>query len=261
VYQLAKQHGVTVILDGQGADEILAGYHKYYHWYWQELVAAGKWKEAKQERDAAMANGLQAGWNWKNIVAAYLPGLTATQLEKKAREQVMNHPFLDHDFMRGNTRINHLRKPVTTKLNDQLYFNTMQLGLEELLRFADRNAMAHSREVRLPFLNHDLVQFIFSLPSSYKIKDGFTKFILRSGMNSFLPNDIVWRKDKIGYEPPQQQWMQQPAIIEKIQEARRTLVGKGVLNKKVLDAPIKAQPAHDAGNYDWRYLSAAACLR
>ena len=82
--------------------------------------------------------------------------------------------------------------------------NVGEATWEELLRYADRNSMAHSREVRLPFLQHDLVEFVFSLPSGMKIKDGFTKWILRRSMEQILPGNICWRKDKIGYEPPQQ---------------------------------------------------------
>ena len=151
-------------------------------------------------------------------------------------------------------------KPLITKLNDILYFNTQTLGLEELLRYADRNSMAHGREVRLPFLSHELVQFIFSLPASYKIHDGWTKWLLRKAMDKKLPDDIVWRKDKVGYEPPQQQWMQNEIVQDHMQEAKRKLVNKGILNKSVLDKKIVPKSAHDDNNYDWRYLCVAQII-
>ena len=106
------------------------------------------------------------------------------------------------------------------------------MGLEELLRFADRNSMAHGREVRLPFLNHELVEFIFSLPSQLKMHDGWTKFLLRKAMDKKLPDEIVWRKDKVGFEPPQKQWMQDTTLQEYIHEAKRKLVNAGILTKK-----------------------------
>ena len=136
----------------------------------------------------------------------------------------------------------------------------MQYGLEELLRYADRNSMAHSREVRLPFLNHELVQFIFSLPSHYKIKNGYTKWILREAMNKTLPSDIVWRKDKVGFEPPQKQWMQHKQMQEYIHEAKKKLADLKILHCSVLNKPIEQQAAHEKGNYDWRYLCAAKCM-
>jgi asparagine synthase (glutamine-hydrolysing) len=260
VYQLAKENNVTVLLDGQGADEILAGYHKYYHWYWQELLAKRQFKTAKDEIKAATALGVKVDWNWRNYLAAYLPGVTAKQLQKKSRALQNQHPDISKDFLHNSSNELSLFKPVVDDLNDILYFNTMQFGLQELLRYADRNSTAHSREVRLPFLNHELVQFIFSLSSLFKIKNGWTKWILREMMNKQLPNEIVWRKDKVGFEPPQQQWMQEPQVQEYMHESRRKLVDKGFLKKGVLSKPINPQTAHDANNYDWRYLCAAFCM-
>ena len=259
VYELARQHGVTVLLDGQGADEMLAGYHKYYHWYGQELVAQGKWKKAAEEVAQAKNLGAHISWGIKNYVAAYMPSFTAAQLQQKALKQVK----LNRDFTRQfalHYKRDTIDKPVVEKLNDVLYFNTMQGGLEELLRYADRNSMAHSREVRLPFLNHQLVQFIFSLPSHLKIKEGYTKWILRQAMQHNLPANIVWRKDKVGFEPPQQQWMQHPGLLAYTHEAKKKLVAQQILTKDVLNKPVLQQAAHEQGNFDWRYLCAARML-
>jgi asparagine synthase (glutamine-hydrolysing) len=260
VYKLARQNGVTVILDGQGADETMAGYSKYYHWYWQEKIASHKWKEAKNEIRSAKENGFQINWNWKNYVAAFLPGMAANHLRKTYSQKQSNHPDITYDFFSNNYDKTKFYKPAVSKLNDILYFNTMQFGLEELMRYADRNSMAHSREVRLPFLNHELVQFIFSIPSSYKIKEGYTKRLLRMSMDELLPKSIVWRKDKVGFEPPQKQWMQDVRFREIIHESRRKLVKNGILRQEVLQKPVYYQAAHEAGNFDWRYLCAAECM-
>jgi len=76
--------------------------------------------------------------------------------------------------------------------------------------------MAFSREVRLPFLSHLLSEFIFSLPINYILREGWTKYILRKAVEDFVPPEITWRKDKIGYEPPQENWVLKlkPAIDE-----------------------------------------------
>ena len=260
VYELAKQHNVTVILDGQGADETLAGYTKYYHWYWQELIAGYNFSESKKERGFADKNGQQIDWNYKNYLAAYIPQLAANRLETKSFKVLTHNKDIHPDFLFANANRNTIYKPAVANLNDILYFNTMQYGLEELLRYADRNSMAHSREVRLPFLSHELVEFIFTLPSSFKIHNGFTKYLLRLSMQDILPQSIVWRTDKIGFEPPQKQWMQHNTMQEYIKESRRTLVVKGILNKKVINQPIQSKSAHEADNRDWQYLCAAQCL-
>jgi asparagine synthase (glutamine-hydrolysing) len=260
VYELARQKDVTVILDGQGADETMAGYTKYYPWYWQEIIAGRQWKEAKKEIELAKQNGQQINWSWKNYVAAFMPQLAANQLNKLSYKKQVNNPDITADFFEGYNDRTKIFKPAVTRLNDILYFNTMQFGLEELLRYADRNSMAHSREVRLPFLNHDLVQFIFSVPSALKISDGFTKQILRLSMNDFLPESIVWRKDKVGFEPPQKQWMKDAKVEDLIIESRKKLVKQGILKPEVLQKPVRHQAAHEAGNFDWRYLCASQCI-
>ncbi|OFY94667.1 MAG: hypothetical protein A3K10_13920 [Bacteroidetes bacterium RIFCSPLOWO2_12_FULL_31_6] len=91
--------------------------------------------------------------------------------------------------------------------------------------------MAHSREVRLPYLNHELVEFVFSLPSSFKIHNGWRKRILRTSMEDVLPKEIAWRIGKIGYEAPQEDWMKHPDIIERVNNAKNKLVKDNILIK------------------------------
>ncbi len=257
VYELAKQHGVKVILDGQGADEILAGYHKYIHWFLQEKAKSGM---LNAERNALVKNKVSFEWSWKNKLAAKFPELAAVQLESKAYKEIKFNACFQSDYFKTNINKQNIYKPIVRKLNDLLYYNTMQFGLEELLRYADRNSMAHGVEVRLPFLNHELVQFIFSLPSHYKIHHGFTKYILRESMKNSLPSSIVYRTDKISYEPPQQQWMQTLAFTALLQESREKLVAEKIIRAEVLQQPIGAKAAHAVNNYEWRYFNAANLL-
>ncbi len=256
VYKLAKENGVTVLLDGQGADEILGGYKKYTHWFLQALLKKD-YTNFKREKQLLQQNYFLESWSFKNYAAAYLPEKTAKKLQQKAINQQLQHPYLNQDFYTKYYNDNTLQKPIIKSLKDVLRYNTFTIGLEELLRYADRNSMAHGREIRLPFLSHQLVEFIFSLPSSYKIKDGFTKWILRKSMVEKLPHNIVWRTDKIGYEPPQQQWMQDKTIHAMMQYSKKILVEKNVLQPSVLKQFTKPQAAHSANNFDWRYLCAA----
>ena len=76
-------------------------------------------------------------------------------------------------------------------------------------------------------------------------------------MDEKLPASIVWRTDKIGYEPPQQQWMQHKAIQDRIMDSRKKLVDEGILKPAILQQPIITKAAHQAGNEDFRYLCAA----
>jgi asparagine synthase (glutamine-hydrolysing) len=143
---------------------------------------------------------------------------------------------------------------VVRELNDQLYFNTFQLGLDELLRYADRNAMAHGREVRLPYLNHELVSFVFSLPETLKIGQGHTKWILRKAISGRLPDEITWKRRKTGFEPPQKEWMQHPLLVDQLNESKKRLVGRGILNKSVLDKGAVGHDAYAKNSAEWRWL-------
>lgn len=259
VFELAKQNNVKVLLDGQGADEILAGYHKYYKWYWQELfrkrklVSSGELKMAKEL-------GVDERFGIKNMIGALFPDFASVFLERQYLLHALKQEDLSKEFVHLQSKEAYYATPSIFSLNGVLYFNTMIHGLEELLRYADRNSMAHGREVRLPFLNHELVEFLFSLPSNFKIRQGLTKWILRKAMENSLPHGIAWRLDKIGFEPPQSSWMQLPAMLEMIHESKKKLITEKILKPEVMNKKIQAASAYEKDNYDWRYLVSAQYL-
>lgn len=258
--RLAKQHDVKVLLDGQGADESLAGYTKYFHWYLQELLREAKWKTFSAEKKALTSNNVGLQWNYKNYLAALLPAQTAAFLRKKEIAQLKKTAELEDDFVNEYLDEAIFYKPPVYALNDVLRFNTLQSGLEELLRFADRNSMAFGRELRLPFLSHELVEFVFSLPANFKIRNGYSKWILRETMKEKLPASVAWRKDKTGFEPPQLQWMNNPLLQQLIYQSRQKLSAAGILKKSKVNIPIRPVTAFSAQNMDWRYLVAAQYL-
>ncbi|MDP4264714.1 MAG: asparagine synthase (glutamine-hydrolyzing) [Bacteroidota bacterium] len=259
VFQLAKQNHVTVLLDGQGADEILAGYPKYYKWYWQELFQKRGLFKSK-ELNAAKELGVEEKFTFKNVIAAIFPDIASVIVERQYLVNALRQEDLTKEFIRLQSKEAYYSTPPRFNLNSALYFNTCIHGLEELLRYADRNSMAHSREVRLPFLDPELVRFIFSLPPNFKIRHGWTKWILRQYMVKQLSNDIAWRKKKIGFEPPQKQWMQDARVREMVQEAKKKMVSEKILKPEILSRPVQASSSHEPGNYDWKYLAAASYL-
>ncbi len=256
VFELAQQHNLKVLLDGQGADETLAGYHKYYKWYWQELFHKRKLLKSG-ELKAAKAIDIQERFGFKNIIASLFPDLASVILERQYLLKAIQQEDLNKEFIHMQSKEAYYTTPAHFNLNGALYFNTCIHGLEELLRYADRNSMAHGREVRLPFLNHELVEFVFSLPSHFKIRKAWTKWLLRENMKNKLPETIVWRKDKVGFEPPQKTWMQHSTIQAAINDAKRKLVKEKILRPQVLDKPIRASDSYEADNFDWRYLMVA----
>ena len=263
-YLLAKfaRENLIVALSGDGGDEVFGGYTKYIHWYLQELVAHYKFGKAIKEKKAFLKNNIPVEFGIKNIFATYLPSHAAIALEKKAYNKIANANDIDIDYLQAikGREWQGIYKPSVSKLNDILYHNTMEHGLEELLRYADRNSMAHGIEVRLPFLNNELVQFVFSLPSFLKMSNGFTKNILRKTMQEKIPNNILWNPNKIGFEPPQKLWMGNKELQERIYEAKQRLVSEKILKNTVLDMVVKPTNAHNEANNDWRYLSLAGCI-
>ncbi len=262
VYELAAANNVKVLLDGQGADEILGGYTKYIHWYLQELYHTNKFGLSRKESGAFKRNNVSVNWGIKNVLATFLPTYAATRLEKMEHNKIVHSSIISKSLLHTikGDESNGIFKPVITKLNDILYYNTMQYGLEELLRYADRNSMAHGTEVRLPFLNKDLVEFIFSLPATFKMKDGFTKYILRKTMHGKLPTQIVWNPIKTGFEPPQKTWMNDIKMQELIEASKQKLVQEKIVRPSILQNKVEPKHAHEAENMDWRYLSLAQII-
>jgi len=258
VFAKAKEQGVTVLLDGQGADELLGGYDRYRQWYLQELLSKGQFHQFQEEKIAGHTN---SNWRYINYLAAFFPNLTATELQEKAMRQAKQHASLEPNFIKTHFKKELFQKPVVKKLNDLLLYDSCSGRLEELLRYADRNSMYHGREVRLPFLQKDLARFLFTLPSSFKIKNGFTKWLLRKTMEPDLPANIVWRKDKVGFEPPQKEWMKQALMLEMIRKAKETLVDKGVIKPAALLEKIQPHDSYAAVTTDWRYLIAGVLYK
>jgi asparagine synthase (glutamine-hydrolysing) len=230
VFEEAKKQGVTVLLDGQGADEILAGYTKYYRWYWRELYRQ-KTLSSSAEIEKAKSLGINESFTLKDKAAALFPQFAAAMQQSHKKRKAKSSVLFNDDFVYNYRNNFYYGLPAEFTLNSILHYNSFIYGLPELLQLADRNSMAHATEVRLPFLNHKLVEFIFSLPPHFKIRDGWTKWLLRKTMDKKLPAEITWRKDKTGFEPPQKKWMQQPAVADAIHEAKKLLVQNGILKK------------------------------
>ncbi|MCX6270233.1 MAG: asparagine synthase (glutamine-hydrolyzing) [Bacteroidetes bacterium] len=239
VMKLASRHGVTVLLDGQGADEVFAGYMHYFYPFFRELYLNNHRKFIRERKGYEKLHNTRFRTGPSFIMEALRPGFLREIGEQRRKLVIPSYlSDLNADFA---NRFKHLPPPFKSfrNLNDTLSYSTSVYGLGKLLKLADRNSMAFSREVRLPFLFHTLVEYIFQLPSTYKICEGWTKWILRKAFEGSLPDEITWRKDKLGYEPPVDKWLQIPWVKEKIDESifelqREKLISKPLPAKKWL---------------------------
>jgi asparagine synthase (glutamine-hydrolysing) len=269
----AGERGVTVLLDGQGADEILGGYRHYYPPYIRELRAQG-WRQglsaARDYLGKETGNHVNFGLikGIGHIICNDFPSLLRSFKTGRVAANQVFAPLFNKDFYEVCHHRSYLPGPAFDRrvegLGEMLYYDAYQGGLSELLRYADRNAMAHSREIRLPFLDHELVKFLFQLPADLKIRRGWTKYIMRKAFESELPQEIAWRRDKIGYEPPQREWMNTREMEEAVGSAVVVLVEQGILHKGWLDRHKGGagkepgrEDVHPGRDMDWRFLMAA----
>ena len=201
VFKMARANNVTVLLDGQGADEVLAGYSFFTFSYLRELALKGKLGTALSiANKAADKQAKSRSYFLGGAMSSLVPQRIVDKF--KSADQSTARGLLNPDFAKKFSYLNESDLEVHNSLNGALDHRTNTYGLDQLLRYCDRNAMAHGVEVRLPFLNHNLVEFIFSLPSNLKIREGWTKWIARKAAQSYVPEEIIWRKEKIAYESP-----------------------------------------------------------
>lgn len=218
VFKLAKENGVTVTLDGQGADELLAGYTGYpgrrayslldegrFIGAWQFLHGWAQWP------DRQLREGMKA------TVAEVVDG-PIYDLLRKLNGSSMQPNWIDSDGLveRGvRLRFPRQRSPWDQRgrrLMSELAHSITRRGLPSLLRHGDRNSMRFSVESRVPFLTTELADFLLTLPEDYLISQrGETKRILRAAMRGIVPDEVLDRRDKIGFSTPEQAWLQQIA--------------------------------------------------
>lgn len=238
VMELARKKNITVLLDGQGADEYLGGYNKYWVVLLNQLFASKdpSYIAEKQNVHNLINFDHNPGKNLK-LMLRY-PGthkfLSKTKKIAVPSKKTYLPKILNTDIQEGISNSIIKDDILFENLNDTLKQSTLFSGLQELLRFADRNSMAHSREVRLPFLSHELVEFAFTLPSNLKMQNGWSKYILRSSQTDRLPKEICWRKEKIGYETPQVTWFKTKRATDFFEHIRSKLYATKIFDQDYL---------------------------
>ena len=265
VMESAKKNGVKVLLDGQGADEILAGYHHYFPAFLNGL----------KKRDAVLARKEQLAYeklyphntlnsisknSLPSIIRQHLPDQVNRFKQLRTAWEQLIRKELNPDFFATYKDQGFELNFKAPDLNHAMYQQAFHGDLQSRLRFADRNSMAHARELRLPYLSHYLVDFMYRLPDTYKIHQGCTKYILRKSFQSILPPEIYNRKDKVGYESPQETWMAEKNMSDKIMDAREKLIEHRILNKKWLSKKPIPHGSYVAGDKSWRHLMSACVL-
>jgi asparagine synthase (glutamine-hydrolysing) len=209
VFSAASKDGVKVMLDGQGADEQLAGYYDYFALRFRSLFYSYQWITLIKEMRATKA---KHHFSMLHITNLLLSGITPSRL-KEAVKKVMHFGKKNgSSWLNADDDISY---DYPFKFDDSSpktirEFSEQQLSrtnLQMLLHWEDRNSMAHSIESRVPFLDYRLVDFCLNIPDEYKISGGITKRILRLAMKNILPPAICNRMDKMGFVTPEELWI------------------------------------------------------
>jgi asparagine synthase (glutamine-hydrolysing) len=209
VFKLASDNGVKVLLNGQGADEYLGGYGQFSMARYANML--------KHLRLIPMIFDIRNRQKINRVsYQSLIHGVTYHLLPSSIRLGIANYRshydqiknIIDTKKLRINPTHPYKRIPVgyvtVPEISEHLtFFST----LPKYLRWEDRNSMAHSVEARVPFLDHRLVEFTYSLPDDFLEKDGITKRVMRVAMDGLLPEKIKNRKDKKGFITPEEIWV------------------------------------------------------
>ncbi|HLA76355.1 MAG TPA: asparagine synthase (glutamine-hydrolyzing) [Vicinamibacteria bacterium] len=211
VMRLAREAGLSVLLDGQGADEVLAGYHYHFGPFLAEVVRQHGLRAAlRQARLARQVTGRGLGFFLGLLVHQTLPlpaPLRAWAVRRGAGQGRVPPGLLAPELrtaLGGSAAERHRPRP---SLAAERRANILTTSLPALLRYEDRNSMAFSIEARTPFLDYRLVERALALPASDLIRDGWTKALLRDAMTGVLPESVRLRRDKLGFATPETRWL------------------------------------------------------
>lgn len=250
VMKKAAEIGCKVMLDGQGGDETLLGYERYYAPVFATLVKEkGLMKALSEAMDSRKNNSKMS---FKNIVK-YIAGTFLIKL--RVKYQTKKIPLKKEFIPKEYPYFDGLKKDAMNLFGLQRseLFST---NLQALLRYEDKNSMRHAIETRLPFLDYRAVETALSLPVDKKVHEGWTKYVLREICASVLPANVAWRKNKLGFNAPDKSWL---LAVDK--EAKEQIKNSKILNTLLNTTNFESLPISGNWNITWRLINIAAWER
>lgn len=222
VFQLARERGIVVTLDGQGGDEMFAGYDGYPAQRMRSLIETGHWIGA--------ANFVRHWSTWPGrdkrsmlIEAAgqFSPAPLRGRIIRRPASPLLDVRLLGERDVDLRFPLRSAKAPLGRRVSAELRSALTRVGLPSLLRHGDRNSMRFSIESRVPFLDRALNEFVFQLPESWLVgPDGTSKRILRDSLRDLVPLEVLERRDKVGFATPQTSWLERLAEQPLDQEHR-----------------------------------------
>ena len=215
VMKKAKELGLKVMLDGQGGDETMLGYERYYPAFFFYLLKNGQISDLLKEYWLASRHSKLGIHHLFSYIIYFLTTAPRKFVLKNRLK------FIESDLMVKTVQGLDALKQNFLSIEKLQKTELTKAQLRHLLHYEDRNSMAHSIEARVPFVDHFFVETALKLKPEDKIRKGFTKNCLREIANKVLPREIAWRRDKIGFEAPTNLWLKNfhPKMMEAISKS------------------------------------------
>ena len=214
VMRAAHEEGISILIDGQGGDELYAGYQTFYYAYFHQLFWSFEWSTLFKELRSLKNSPV----TMKELFASFLkinlskfPAKIRASLSKKWKSETN---LISPLFLRSQAnKVQFHGEFRAENLNQRLKSYCTETYLKGLLRWEDRCSMQYSIESRTPFSDDiHLIANAFVFPANYKIKDGWSKYILRESIQGLVPDSIRLRKDKKGFSIPQNTWLMEQEV-------------------------------------------------
>lgn len=263
---------VKVVLDGQGADELFAGYIPYYSYYLEDLLQKG----GLRNRLKAIRTLTVMNMEWPDFIGAVSTDIVialvvvknSVKFQNKERiksEQVqrMQKIFTPEFLAQVNDVYRPISIPCSSKLNTKLCEDTLNRSIPALLHNEDSNSMTFSIESRVPFLDYRIVEFAIALDGSYKIKNQWTKWIIRKACRRYLPGKVAKRKNKMGFPAPFSRWLREGKSKEEIKKVIYSFAERKIVPRETIE---NLYTSHMSGKRDesavlFKYYSMELWLR
>lgn len=254
VMQEAKNQGVKVLINGQGADELLGGYLKY-----------GVFQQLQTLKNLDISGFKQGPANLKFLLKEF--GKSSIASSASLSELMQSKFNSDYKYIhQGQSKKNQTRNKTPKNLNEFLLQDYYQGFLTGLLRAEDRNSMRFSIESRVPFANsHKLAKWAFQLPSTLKYNQSENKPLLRNMLknNNLIPKKVLHKKEKLGFSTPMNQWLIefQNELLEYIDEIPSDLASKNVLQDDLKKRMFDSRNSNDEQPCTFKWFSLGAWFK
>ena len=191
VMREAKKY-VTVLLSGQGGDELLGGYLPYFKTYLKSAINVNRYDKVAYEIFRGAKSYIKI---FKQLIF----------------DKLNNTEFIKPELMLNTLDVQPDDVFISNNLNERLFNDVLSLTTPSLLRYEDKNSMANSIESRVPFFDHKVVEHIFNLPIDQKIKHGLNRYVYRNAMKEIMPEKNRLRRSKVGFVNPEWEWIERKA--------------------------------------------------